>query len=754
MNAPQPPQLPNQQQPKTILNVLTQAVQTLVKVNFSQIALKPNARVAKLWIQDANSPKEQVYPLLGDFYLIGRNSKSCDIVIRNPVVSQVHFSISRDSSKSNAPFILKDENSTNGIYFRARRISQLILRHGDTFTLGPPELANAVRIRFVDPPPWYVYVFRYTMYGAGGITALIALFIAIEWQKFEVRPLPVSTQGPVVVYSRDGETPLRPPYNNAHRELRQLSDFSPYLPKAIIASEDSRYYWHLGIDPIGTLRALLVNLRGGSLQGGSTITQQLARSLFRDYVGTEDSGWRKLREAIVALKLETFYSKDELLLFYMNRVFLSLNLSGFEDAAQFYFDKSAKDLTLSEAATLVGILPAPNAFNPVQNYERAVKQRDGVIYRMRALGKITQEEAERARRSVIQVSPKARQILGNTIAPYFYSYVFQELEQLLGEDLAREGNFIVETGLDPKIQQAAESALRNSINTSGVSVGFSQGAIVTLDSSTGEILAMVGGVDYKQSQFNRATQAQRQPGSTFKIFAYTAALEQGIPPSKAYSCADLNWGGQVFQGCGGGSLDMYSGLAASENVIALRVARDVGLDRVVDMARRMGVKSRLQAVPGLVLGQSETNVLEMTGAFGVLANRGVYNRPHAIKRILDSSDCKQPENPQSCRVIYDYAQDSAANQRVISSEVADTMTVLLQGVIRGGTGRNAYLGYGEAGKTGTTNNGVDLWFVGYLPNQQLVTGIWLGNDDNTPTNGGYGALAAQLWGDYMRQVLR
>ncbi len=753
MNAPQPPQPPNQQPPKTILNVLTQAVQTIANVNFSQIALKPNARVAELWVQDAGSPQGQMYPLLGDFYQIGRSSKSCDIVIRNPVVSQVHFSLSRDSSKSNAPFILKDENSTNGIYQGDRRISEIALRHGDTFTLGPPELANAVQIRFVDPPPWYVHAFRYTLYGAGGITALVALFIAIEWQKFNVRPLPVSTQGPVVVYSRDGETPLRPPYNSAHRELRQLSDFSPYLPKAIIASEDSRYYWHLGVDPIGTLRALVVNIQGGSLQGGSTITQQLARSLFRDYVGTEDSGGRKLREAVVALKLETFYSKDDLLLFYMNRVFLSLNLSGFEDAAQFYFDKSAKDLTLSEAATLVGILPAPNAFNPVQNYERAVRQRDGVLYRMRALGTITQEEADRARRSVIQVSPRAREILSNTIAPYFYSYVFDELEQLLGEDLAREGNFIVETGLDPRVQRAAETSLRNSVNTSGAAIGFSQGAMVTLDPSTGEILAMVGGVDYKESQFNRATQAQRQPGSTFKIFAYTAAIEQGISPSTAYSCADLDWGGQVFQGCGGGSLDMYSGLAASQNVIALRVGRDAGLDRVVDVARRMGVKSRLEQVPALILGQSETNVLEMTGAFGVLANRGARNRPHAIKRILDSSDCTEPENPQSCRVIYDYARDAAANQQVISPDVADTMTVLLQGVTRSGTGRNAYLGYGEAGKTGTTNDGVDLWFIGYLPNQQLVTGIWLGNDDNTPTNGGYGAIAAQLWGDYMRQVV-
>ncbi|HEY9837849.1 MAG TPA: transglycosylase domain-containing protein, partial [Vampirovibrionales bacterium] len=349
-------------------------------------------------------------------------------------------------------------------------------------------------------------------YTSSGVAGLVAVFLGVEWQKFQVRPFPISMQGPVVVYARDGSTPLRPPFNNSHQELKGLSEFSPYLSNALIASEDSRYYWHFGVDPIGTLRALSVNLRGGSLEGGSTLTQQLARSLFRDYVGTEDSAIRKIREAIVALKLETFYSKDELLLTYLNRVYLGIDLYGFEDAARFYFAKSAADLTLSEAATLVGILPAPNAFNPVQNYELAVKYRDGVIYRMRRLGMVSQEEADRARRSRIEVNPRAIEVLGSTIAPYFYSHVFAELEQLLGEQLAREGNFIVETSLDPAIQTESEKALQNSVTTAGEQFGFSQGAIVTLDSRTGEILALTGGVDYRESQFNRATQALRQPG--------------------------------------------------------------------------------------------------------------------------------------------------------------------------------------------------------------------------------------------------
>ncbi|MGL5196866.1 MAG: transglycosylase domain-containing protein, partial [Chroococcales cyanobacterium] len=393
MSPPQPPQ-----QPKTLLGTITQVTQTvLAKVHFSRLALKPNARVPELWVQDAGSPKPEVYPLLGDRYIIGRSSKTSDIVVRNPVVSQTHASVSRDTNRRNTPFYLKDENSTNGIFRGKRRITSTPIRHRQSFTLGPPELADCVQVQYIDPPPWYVRAARWTFYTGSGVAGLAAVFLGVEWQKFQVRPFPISIQGPVVVYARDGETPLRPPFNNAHRELNRLSEFSPYLSDALVASEDSRYYWHFGVDPVGTLRALSVNLRGGSLQGGSTLTQQLSRSLFRDYVGTEDSAGRKIREAIVSLKLETFYSKDELLLTYLNRVYLGIDLYGFEDAARFYFAKSAADLTLSEAATLVGILPAPNAFNPVQNYDLAVKYRDGVIYRMRRLGMVSQEEADRAR---------------------------------------------------------------------------------------------------------------------------------------------------------------------------------------------------------------------------------------------------------------------------------------------------------------------------------------------------------------------
>jgi penicillin-binding protein 1A len=762
MSSPQPPQKPNPnspdtQPPKTFLRAVTQVIQQVqAKVDFNRIALKPNARVPELLVQEAGETEAKAYPLLGERYVLGRSSRNCDIIVRSPVVSQTHLSLSRDTKKRHPRFVMRDENSTNGIYLGKRRLLAIELHHNDILTLGPPELADGVRLQFVDPPPWYAQVFRWGLYGGAGIVGLVVLWVGFEWTKFAVNPLPRSVTGPVVVYSRDGEKPLRDPIKTSHLEKKKLGEFSPYLAKAVMASEDSRYNWHVGVDPIGVARALVTNLRGGGIrEGGSTITQQLARSLFRDYVGTEDSAGRKFREAAVALKLETFYSKDELMLLYLNRVFLGLDLYGFEDAAQFYFGKSASDLSLSEAATLVGILPAPNSFNPIQNYQAAVEYRDRVIGRMRALGMVSQDEANRARRSRVEINPQAREVLESTIAPYFYDYIFSELEALLGEELAREGNFIVETGLDPRLQSVAENALSSGVETLGSGANFSQGAIVSLDSRTGEILALTGGVSYQDSQFNRATQAVRQPGSTFKVFAYAAAIENGVPPGTPFSCEPLSWQGQSYSGCErtSGSATMYQGLAQSENTIALRVAQEVGIDQVVQMARKLGIKSELNPVPGLVLGQSEVTPLEMTGAYGVLANGGIYNSPHAIRRILDSSDCQNSADLTTCRVIYDYQQDTSGNRQVIPQEVAYTMTELLRGVVQGGTGSGAALGLDEAGKTGTTNDGVDLWFIGYVPSREIVSGVWLGNDDNTPTYGS-SAQAAQIWKNYMGQAVR
>lgn len=748
MHNPDPP-------PKTVLKQFTQMVKKIqARAQFSGLALKKDARVPELWVQEANAEKAEVYPLLGDRYTVGRSSRTSDIVIRNPIVSQLHATIRRDP-KQRRVFFIRDEQSTNGIFVKKRRVKHHEFKHKDVLTFGPPDLETAVRVQFMDPPSPFVVGVRYVLYGVSGFVGLAVLALGLESSKIPVVPLPASQQGPVVVLSRD-QTPLMQPRLQGHVELKQLSDFSPYVIDALIASEDSRYYWHIGVDPIGVTRAVATNIVGGSIrEGASTLTQQLARSIFRSYVGTEDSVGRKVREAIVALKLETVYSKDFLLLSYLNKVYLGAYASGFEDASRFYFDKPAKNLSISEAATLVGILPAPNSFNPVQNYSAAVDYRNRVITRMVQQGRISAEEGDRARRSRIEISPKARQQLESMQAPYYYGYVFDELERLLGKDLAQEGNFIVETALDPDIQAKAENALRDGIDGDGVTYGYSQGSLVTMDFAAGEILAMVGGKDYKQSQFNRASQALRQPGSTFKLFAYTAALEQGISPATTFSCAPVEWEGQSFDGCvsGAGALNLYDGIARSENPIALRVGETVGLGKIIQTARKMGVESKLQAVPGLVLGQSETTLLEMAQAYSVIANEGQKRPPLAIRKILDAGDCQRPTDFRTCRVIYDRNDKQNQGIQVLSPDIARTMTQMLQGVVQGGTGRAAALGVGEAGKTGTTNDNRDLWFIGFAPSQKLLTGIWLGNDNNDPTAGS-SAQAASLWGRYMRSIIR
>ncbi|MDJ0592572.1 MAG: transglycosylase domain-containing protein [Pleurocapsa sp. MO_226.B13] len=738
-----------------ISKAVTQAVQKIqAKVNFNSSNFKSGKQTPELRIKEADG-KEQIYPLAGDRYTLGRSSR-CDISIRNPVVSQTHLILKRNRKKPRS-FIVQDEKSTNGIYRGKRRFKTFSLFHNESFTLGPPELAAGVTITYYNPPPFWLYGVRYSLYGVGGMVCLLLLLLGIEWLRVPVYPIPRESTLPVVVYAGDGETTINPTArNNTHRELKKLSDFSRYLPQAVIASEDSRFHWHFGVDPIGITRALVINLTSAELrQGASTITQQLARSLFPE-VGRENTAGRKIREMMVALKLETFYSKDFILKTYLNRVYLGIGSYGFEDAAQFYFEKSAADLDLSEAATLVAILPAPNLYNPVKDYDTAVGLRNRIIDRMIQLGMVGEAEADRARRSRIEVSPKARETLNSTVAPYFYSYVLNELEALLGSEVAKEGNFIVETSLDPRLQQQAETALENSIESDGDRFGYSQGAVVTLDSRNGDILALAGGVDYNQSQFNRVVQAKRQPGSTFKIFAYAAALEADIDPDTEYSCAPLTWRGQQYRGCerSSGEIDMYQGLAQSENVVALRVAQDVGLKQVIDVAQRLGVKSPLIEAPGLVIGQSEATVLEMTGAYATIANDGIWNKPHAINRILDGSDCKNSSNRDTCRIIYTFDDDEATYRDVIAPEITDELTEMLQVAVEEGTGKAAFLDAGEAGKTGTTDNNVDLWFIGYAPIEDYdwITGVWLGNDDNSPTRGS-SYQAATIWGRYMKQAL-
>ena len=603
---------------------------------------------------------------------------------------------------------------------------------------------------------------RYTLYGTIVILVLAILLIGLEWSKVSIYPIPRAATYPVLILAGDGETPINSATQNTHHELKKLSDFSSYLDRAVIASEDNNYYWHLGIDWSSIFNPFLNNHKS------STITQQITRSLFPE-IGKQNNFRQKIREILIALKLEVFYSKDFILKTYLNRINLGVNLSGFEDAAKFYFDKSAAKINLSEAATLVAMLPDPKLYNPVNDYDTAIGLRNKVIDRMSELGMVGEEEANRARRAPIEVSPNARKSDSmKGIAPYFNSYVLDELQELLGSDLAQEGNFIVETTLNPALQQQAKAALKYSIDNDGDRLDYSQGAVVTLDRKNGNILALVGGVDYEQNQLNRVVQPKRQSGSSFQIFAYAAAIENGISPIKGYSCAPLMWNGQQYRGCerSSGKINMYQGLAQSENVNALRVAQEVGLEKVIDVAQRLGVSSPLIEDPGLVIGQSETTVLEMTGAYATIANDGIWNKPHAINRVLDGSDCKKLSDRNTCREIY-FFDDSEKTvfdksnetlRDVMKQEITDQLTDMLQLAVTEGTGKAAFINQGEAGKTGTTDNNADLWFIGYVRTKDLVTGakdlvtgIWLGNDDNSPTNGS-GEQPASLWGIYMKQA--
>jgi len=757
MTSPTPPSQPKPPKSKlmTQIHQLTHVAQGVLKIN-------PKERVPKLEVRLSQKDKPQIYELVGDRYIIGRSTGKCDVVIQTPLVSQVHAQLVRDRTHKKSQFILQDQNSTNGIYRQKQRLKSVPLRHNMKITLGPPELVDAATLRFLDPPPWYIRTLQYTGIGIGAIAGIIIMAISYEVSRVpDVKPFPVTRQGPVEVLAGDGKTRLDPTDIANHTEYSDLKDFGQFIPKAVIASEDTSFYWNIGVDPVGVARAIVTNVRsrGERLEGASTITQQLARNIFgkeKEYVGSDDSAGRKWREAAAAIKLTLNYKKEEILRQYLNRAYTGYGVYGFKDAAKLYFDKEASQLTLAEAAMLVGLLPSPENINPFRNKNTAIEYRDRILNRMAELGMITEKDADQARRSVLILNEAAKTKLQGTIAPYYYSYVFEELEDVLGDNFARSGNIIVETNLDVTMQKASDKTLQESVDNYGGANGFSQGAIVTVDADSGSILVMTGGVDYKNSQFNRASQSLRQPGSTFKLFSYVAALKQGISPNQTFSCNALS--GVV--GChngGSGMINMYQGFAFSENVVAIRVADAAGLENVVQTAKDLGITTKLSASSNMVLGGQEVKMLEITGAYAAVVNQGKFIKPHAIKRILDTNYCQNWRDRQTCRVVFDSGTAEGSKKfqflKGIDADVANTMLNIMGGVVQYGTGKSAAIAQAQVvGKTGTTDEGRDLWFIGAVPKKNLVTAVWLGNDQGV-TNGS-SAVAAQVWGDYMRQAVR
>lgn len=523
----------------------------------------------------------------------------------------------------------------------------------------------------------------------------------------------------------------------ATRQKLAYEEMPETLIAAFIASEDRRFYEHNGLDYQGIGRAVLANVRERSLvEGASTITQQLARIAFLDQ---ERSFQRKAREALLALKIEDEYSKSEILERYLNLVYLGAGAYGVADAAWIYFGKPVSDLTVSEAALIAGMAPAPSAYSPLVDPEAAETQRNIVIRRMLANGKITQAQADQAVATEVATTPNEPKFLYSEF-PYFTIYIQKQLSEILPPEVIEAGGLVVETTLNTDWQRKAQETINDTVATVGNRQRFSQASLVAVDPRNGEIKAIVGGTDFNDSQFNRATQALRQPGSTFKTFVYTTAIAAGFSPNKSYVDAKFVVDGYEPKNYGGrfsGDVSMRRALTSSINIVAIKVLIDVGFEPVIAMAQRMGIESEMLPTYSLALGASEVTLLELTSAYGTLARQGRHHPVHGIRRVLDSSGA----------VIYEI--DNTPTQAVDETTAA-IMTWMLRGVVEGGTGGRASVGRPVAGKTGTSEDDRDLWFVGYMP--QLAVGVWLGNDDNTRT-WGVSSSAAATWGRFVSQLL-
>jgi penicillin-binding protein 1A len=512
-------------------------------------------------------------------------------------------------------------------------------------------------------------------------------------------------------------------------EIR-IDELPAYVPEAVIAIEDRRFRGHFGIDPIGLGRAALANFRAGRIvEGGSTISQQLAKNLF---LKPERTVQRKLQELILAIWLEAKYSKDDILQLYLNRVYYGAGATGIEKAAQKYFRKSARGLTLGEAAILAGVLKAPATYNPINHPQAARARANQVIRDMVEAGFITADEADEAMNRPAAVKP----VEYISASHYLVDWVAEQIPDLIGE---LNQSIIVETTLDQNLQGIAEKAVRQRVIKEGAKLNVSQGAAVVLD-MRGAVLAMVGGKSYIRSQFNRAVKAKRQPGSSFKPFVYLTALNQGMTPDSVQIDEPVrigDWEPENYKRQHLGRVTLKKALALSLNTVAAKLAVQVGPENVVTTAHRLGINSELVPNASIALGTSEVTLLEMTSAFAPFANGGSAVVPYVVTRII-SRDGK---------IIYERQGDGLG--LVVDSWSLGAMNLMLREVVRSGTGRRAQIeGQDIAGKTGTSQDYRDAWFLGY--SAYLVGGVWVGNDDNSPTGKVTGgSLPAAIWKDIM-----
>ncbi|RMG05259.1 MAG: penicillin-binding protein 1A [Cyanobacteria bacterium J055] len=538
-------------------------------------------------------------------------------------------------------------------------------------------------------------------------------------------------------------------HDEANREVVPLNQISDNLKLAVLAIEDSHFYLHHGINPGAIVRAFVANWKEGStVEGASTLTMQLVKNLF---LTPQQALSRKVAEAVLAIRLEQILEKNQLFELYLNQVYWGHNLYGAETAARSYFNKSAKDLSLGEAAMMAGLIQAPEDYSPFVNYQLARQRQATVLGRMVELQWITPAEAETARKQPIKLGQITS--FPTSKLPYVTDAVIQELSDRFGRDAVLKGGMRVQTTIDTNMQKLAEQTAKewhDRLYSQGVYYDYEQGqiALVAVDPRTHFVKALVGGADVTKSQYNRATQAIRQPGSAFKPFVYYTAFASGQygPDSivsdspVSYPDGDGYYSPQNYGGGFSGSVSIRTALESSLNVPAVRIGQEVGLNKVIETCRILGIKSPIDPVISLPLGSVDLTPLEMAGAFATFANTGWHSDTTFIAQVTDSAGNIILDNTPKPRLVLDPWAAASLND-------------VLQGVITRGTATAANIGRPAAGKTGTTSSERDIWFVGYTP--QLSVAVWVGNDDYTPLGYGVtgGSYVAPVWRSFMTQAL-
>ncbi|MEG4113335.1 MULTISPECIES: transglycosylase domain-containing protein [unclassified Microcoleus] len=619
---------------------------------------------------------------------------------------------------------------------------------------------NAVRNNTENSAPVFEFVQSVSKVTAGTILSMTMLAssvvagglvgLAISFRNLpDVRIL--QTYSPTEtthIYDINGK-PLASIHDEANRDVVPLDQISPNLKRAVLAIEDSNFFTHKGINPGGIARALLVNLeKGRTVEGGSTMTMQLVKNLF---LSPQSKFSRKVAEAVMSIRLEQILNKDQILQLYLNQIYLGHNLYGVETASRSYFNKSASNLTLSEAAMLAGLISAPEEYSPFVNYKLAKERQTIVLGRMKDLKWITPAQEIAARQEKIKLGKITS--FGGSQVPYVTQAVVQELTRRFGRDAVVKGGMRVQTTIDLKMQRIAEETVKawhNRLYYQGLFYDREEGqiALAAVDPRTHFVKAMVGGVDYEKSQFNRAIQARRQPGSSFKPFVYYAAFASGKygPDSVVYDSpvgyrdGDGYYYPQNYGGGFSGAVSIRRALEVSLNIPAVKLGQEVGLNKVIEICRVLGIRSPMEPVISLPLGAVDLTPLEMAGAFATFANNGWHSDTTFIVQVTDSSG----------NVLLD---NTPKPKLVLNSWAAASVNSALQGVINNGTARAAQLGRPAAGKTGTTSSERDIWFVGYVP--QLSVAVWMGNDNYRPMSYGAtgGTIVAPVWRDFMSQAL-